>query len=164
PPLSTLLPYTTLFRSALDVSGFTLANGRKITVKDGWHGTPEEQGFVRDVHLYACQTFVTVLGPGYNAAHYNHLHLDLMRRPNGRRPCRPTAVRGEVVAARVRAQQYADKRSAPRYTGSIAAKGKGKTGLPEAIVGEDGYVPDDDRDVTGSIDDLPRYRMRVRPA
>src|SRR5690606_38507852 len=71
------------FGNAIDVSGFTLANGRKITVKDGWHGTPEEQGFLRDVHLNACQTFVTVLGPGYNAAHYNHLHLDLMRRPNG---------------------------------------------------------------------------------
>ena len=37
------------FGNALDVAGFTLADGRKITVKNGWHGTPEEQGFLHDV-------------------------------------------------------------------------------------------------------------------
>ena len=54
------------FGNALDISGFTLADGRTITVKDGWHGSPEEQGFLHDVQLYACQTFTTVLAPGYN--------------------------------------------------------------------------------------------------
>jgi hypothetical protein len=98
------------FGNALDVAGFTLADGRKITVEDGWHGTPEEQGFLHDVQLYACETFETVLAPGYNAAHYNHFHVDLMRRSSGRRPCRPTAIRGEIVAARVRAQ----------YAGTVA--------------------------------------------
>ncbi len=91
------------FGNALDIAGFTLADGRKISVQHGWHGTPEEQGFLHDVQLYACETFVTVLAPGYNAAHYNHIHVDLMRRKNGRRPCRPTAIKGEVVAARARA-------------------------------------------------------------
>jgi hypothetical protein len=154
------------FGNALDVSGFTLADGRKITIKDGWHGTPEEQGFLRDVHLYACETFVTVLGPGYNAAHYNHFHVDLMRRPNGRRPCRPAAVRGEVVAAKVRAQQYAEKQKAPRYTGSIAARLKAKSDLLEAIAGEDGHVIEEEGDVTGSIAtaDAPRIGTRPRPA
>ncbi len=152
------------FGNALDVAGFTLADGREITVKNGWHGSPEEQGFLRDVHLYACETFVTVLGPGYNAAHYNHFHVDLMRRPNGRRPCRPAAIRGEIVAARVRAR-YASKQGAPRHTGSIGAIAKAaKAGLLEAIAGEDGYVPDDD--TTGSIDAAPVARQpagRVSP-
>jgi len=156
------------FGNALDIAGFTLADGRKITVKDGWHGTPEEQGFLHDLQLYACETFVTVLAPGYNAAHYNHFHVDLMRRPNGRRPCRPTAIRGEVVAARARAH-YASKHGAPRYTGSIGAVMKAaKAGSDEAVAGEDGYVPDDDGDVTGSLTarsaDAPRLRLPDRPA
>ena len=74
------------FGNALDIAAFTLADGRTITVQDGWHGSPEEQGFLHDVQLYACETFTTVLAPGYNAAHYNHIHVDLMRRASGRRP------------------------------------------------------------------------------
>jgi hypothetical protein len=136
------------FGNALDISGFTLADGRTITVKDGWHGTAEEQGFLHDVQLYACETFVTVLAPGYNIYHYNHIHVDLMRRASGRRPCRPDAIPGAVVAARVRAH-YASRHHAPAYTGSIAAQ-TGKA--PLAIPGADGYVPDDGGgDVTGSI-------------
>jgi hypothetical protein len=96
------------FGNALDISGFTLADGRTITVKSGWHGSPEEQGFLHDVQLYACETFTTVLAPGYNIFHYNHIHVDLMRRRPGYRPCRPTAIPGEVVAARVRAH-YASR-------------------------------------------------------
>ena len=106
------------FGDALDIAGFTLADGRKITVKDGWHGTPEEQGFLHDVQLYACETFTTVLAPGYNVYHYDHIHVDLMRRASGRHPCRPDAIPGEVVAAKARAV-YASKHGAPAYTGSV---------------------------------------------
>src|SRR5262245_59312886 len=52
------------FGNALDVAAFTLADGRKVTVKDGWRGLPEERGFLRDVHAAACEQFSTVLGPG----------------------------------------------------------------------------------------------------
>src|SRR6185369_13882121 len=37
------------FGNALDIAGFILADGRKVTVREGWHGRPEEQGFLRDV-------------------------------------------------------------------------------------------------------------------
>jgi hypothetical protein len=135
------------FGNALDIAGFTLADGRKITVKDGWHGTPEEQGFLHDVQLYACETFVTVLAPGYNAAHYNHIHVDLMRRETGYRPCRPEAIKGEIVAARVRAH-YASHHRGPAYTGSIGASAGH---ILTAVPGADGYVADDNGEVTGSI-------------
>ena len=36
------------FGNALDIAAFTLADGRRVTVKDGWKGMPEEQGFLRD--------------------------------------------------------------------------------------------------------------------
>ncbi len=144
------------FGNALDVAGFTLADGRKITVKDGWHGTPEEQGFLHDVQLYACQTFTTVLAPGYNVYHYDHIHVDLMHRRPGYRPCRPDAIPGEVVAARARAV-YAGKHGAPAYTGSIAKASK----LPVAVPGQDGYVAGDDDDVTGSIGAVRRTGSEI---
>ena len=128
------------FGNALDIAGFIFADGRTISVVKGWQGTPEEQGFLHDVQLYACETFNTVLAPGYNAAHYNHIHVDLMRRDSGRRPCRPNAVPGEVVAAQVRAH-YAIRRD-PGITGSVDSIGKL---IASAKAGEDG-LDDDDAD------------------
>ena len=124
------------FGNALDIAAFTLSDGRRVTVQDGWHGTPEEQGFLRDVHLAACNHFSTVLAPGYNAAHYNHIHVDLMRRASGDRPCRPEAMTGEVAAAKARAA-FASRQRGPAYTG-VASKNTRSTRFPTAIPGEDG--------------------------
>ncbi len=138
------------FGNALDIAAFTFADGRKITVKNGWHGTPEEQGFLHDVQLYACETFNTVLAPGYNAAHYDHIHVDLMRRASGHHPCRPDAIPGEQVAAKARAI-YAAKHGAPAYTGSVPTKAASGN-PPLAIAGQDGYVADEKNDAAaGSI-------------
>jgi hypothetical protein len=90
------------FGNALDIAAFVLADGRRITVKNGWKGSPEEQGFLRDVQGAACDQFTTVLAPGSNAFHYDHIHVDLMRRASGRRICQPGAVDGDLVAARAR--------------------------------------------------------------
>lgn len=65
------------FGNAVDVSGFILANGRRITVQDGWRGRSDEQAFLRRLRESACKRFGTVLSPDYNAAHYNHLHFDM---------------------------------------------------------------------------------------
>jgi hypothetical protein len=90
------------FGNALDIAAFILADGRRITVKAGWQGSAEEQGFLRDVQGAACDQFTTVLAPGSNRFHYDHIHVDLMRRASGRRICQPGAVDGELIAARVR--------------------------------------------------------------
>jgi hypothetical protein len=59
------------------VSAFVLADGRRITLVNGWNGgTAEEREFLRTVHRSACRRFGTVLGPEYNAAHRDHLHLE----------------------------------------------------------------------------------------
>jgi hypothetical protein len=107
------------FGNALDIAAFTLADGRRISVKDGWHGLAEEQGFLRDVQGTACQRFNTVLAPGSNAYHYDHIHVDLMRRASGRVICQPAAVPGEVVASRV-SSRTASRMVEPGVTGSIA--------------------------------------------
>ena len=63
--------------NAVDVSAFVLADGRRVSVEQGWNGSPQEQGFLRALHASACRRFGTVLGPDYNSAHYNHLHFDM---------------------------------------------------------------------------------------
>lgn len=67
---------------ALDIAGFRLQDGRRITVARHWRAegtagadTPEAR-FLRAVHQGACRFFDGVLGPGYNQAHADHLHLD----------------------------------------------------------------------------------------
>jgi hypothetical protein len=71
--------------SAVDVSGFVLADGRRITVLGDWSGgSRQEREFLRVIHSSACKRFGTVLGPNYNAAHADHLHVEL----SGRGFCR----------------------------------------------------------------------------
>ena len=106
------------FGNALDIAGFTLADGRQVTVKDGWRGLPEEQGFLRDIEAAACQQFTTVLAPGSNVYHYDHMHVDLMRRTSRRLICQPAAVAGEEVAARA-AQRNPYASREPYVTGSL---------------------------------------------
>jgi hypothetical protein len=109
------------FGNALDIAAFTLADGRRITVKGGWRGMPEEQGFLRDVQGAACQQFNTVLAPGSNVHHEDHIHVDLMRRASRRIICQPAAVSGEQVAARANQRNPYASRD-PHSTGSLGAK------------------------------------------
>ena len=63
--------------AAIDISGFVLEDGRRIMVKNGWNGgTEREREFLRVVQQSACKRFDTVLGPEYNSAHHDHLHLE----------------------------------------------------------------------------------------
>ena len=109
------------FGNALDIAAFTLADGRRITVKGGWRGMPEEQGFLRDVQGAACQQFNTVLAPGSNSHHEDHIHVDLMRRSSRRTICQPAAVPGEQVAARANQRNPVASRD-PYSTGSAAQR------------------------------------------
>jgi hypothetical protein len=109
------------FGNALDIAAFTLADGRRISVEQGWKGMPEEQGFLRDVQGTACQHFNTVLAPGSNVYHYNHIHVDLMRRANRPVICQPAAVSGEEIAARV-SQRGPYASHEPAMTGSLGGR------------------------------------------
>jgi Extensin-like protein C-terminus len=131
------------FGNALDIAEFDLADGHVITVQYGWRGTPEEQGFLHDVQSAACDQFTTVLAPGANVYHYNHIHVDLMRRASGRRICEPTAIPGDVAAARAGGRFAAHRYSDPGVTGSIANRAHRREAaedddrLPKALAGED---------------------------
>ncbi len=74
---------------AIDIAGFRLADGTRITVARDWQGTDPAALFLHDVRDGACDLFATTLSPDYNAAHADHLHLDQAERgAMGWRGCR----------------------------------------------------------------------------
>jgi hypothetical protein len=83
------------FGNAVDVAGFTLADGREIDFVHDWKKTDSpESAFLQEAHSGACRYFTTVLGPGADVFHYNHIHLDLANHGSTdtgpRRICKPT--------------------------------------------------------------------------
>jgi hypothetical protein len=63
--------------NAVDISAFILQDGRRITIDRDWRNPdPAIRDFLQAIHASACKRFGTVLSPEYNAAHYNHLHLE----------------------------------------------------------------------------------------
>lgn len=74
------------FANAVDVMAFTFAGRASIPVKAMPEGSDEAQ-FLSAVRGKACGFFRTVLGPGTNAAHANHFHLDERERNAGHRLC-----------------------------------------------------------------------------
>ena len=69
------------FGNALDIASFTLADDTRIAVEPDPPG--KNAKFLGAVRKAACGPFKTVLGPGSDADHALHLHLDLQPRRNG---------------------------------------------------------------------------------
>lgn len=65
--------------NAIDITGFTLDDGRVLSVERGWNGRANERAFLRAVRDGACRVFNGVLSPDYNRAHRDHFHLDAGR-------------------------------------------------------------------------------------
>ena len=70
-----------------------------------WHfgsdlTSPRERAFLQAVLAGACAEFYTVLGPGADRYHYNHIHVDLLQSNarNGRHFCQPSPRRGLPMA------------------------------------------------------------------
>ncbi|CAN1540214.1 Extensin-like, C-terminal [Rhabdaerophilaceae bacterium] len=164
------------FGNAMDIMGFVLADGSVVTVKGGWRGTPAEQGFLRDTLHAACDRFRTVLGPGSDAFHYDHFHLDLARHdPKGqRRYCRPKleapqrpAIMPQGVPPMPPLTAFGGPAAAPPATTPPVALTQAPRSQqvvsPSAALGSDLRETEEefnpaDFDVTSSVLDLPRPR------
>jgi hypothetical protein len=64
------------FANAVDVSGFRLRNGGRVTVAADFHRDDARGRFLRQSRDGACRWFSVVLSPDYNGEHADHLHLD----------------------------------------------------------------------------------------
>jgi hypothetical protein len=74
---------------AVDIAGFRLSDGTRISVLKDWNEGGSKAAFLREARGGACRLFSTVLSPDYNAAHRDHLHLDEAKRGEmGWRACR----------------------------------------------------------------------------
>lgn len=67
--------------NAVDIGAFVLADGRRVSIRQGWNGSDDDRAFLRTIRGAACKRFQTVLSPDYNAAHFDHLHFDLGGKP-----------------------------------------------------------------------------------
>jgi hypothetical protein len=71
------------YANALDVRGVRLADGKFVQFTD----RSVKRGFREDLRKDACAKFTTVLGPGSDGYHEEHIHLDLAERRGGYRLC-----------------------------------------------------------------------------
>jgi hypothetical protein len=62
--------------NAFDISGFVVADGRRITLRAGWNAGGAEARVLRAARDGLCDYFRVVLGPDYNALHADHFHVD----------------------------------------------------------------------------------------
>jgi len=69
--------------NALDVRAFTLANGEAVGLTD----TSVPKDWREDIRASACARFSTVLGPGSDGHHEEHIHVDLAERRGGYKMC-----------------------------------------------------------------------------
>ncbi|HEV2559134.1 MAG TPA: extensin family protein [Microvirga sp.] len=74
------------FANGLDIAGFSFEGRASVSVAPHLGGSPEA-AFQNAVQKGACSAFATVLGPGSDAAHSDHLHLDQRGRRGGYRIC-----------------------------------------------------------------------------
>ncbi len=63
--------------NAVDISGFRLDDGRRVTVLADYGKATPEGRFLADIRDGGCTVFTTTLGPEYNALHADHFHFDM---------------------------------------------------------------------------------------
>ena len=69
--------------NALDVRAFKLANGETVALTD----VNVAKGWRDGIRANACARFSTVLGPGSDGHHEEHIHVDLAERRGGYKMC-----------------------------------------------------------------------------
>ncbi len=70
--------------NALDLSGLLLRDGRTVSLT-GQNGAT--RSFRESLQKSSCARFTTVLGPGSDSSHQDHLHLDMRKRPRDFKIC-----------------------------------------------------------------------------
>ena len=127
--------------NALDVRAFRLANGRSISLTDRTVSRELRESVLHS----ACTRFPTVLGPGSDWYHEDHIHLDLMERRNNYRICQWNvwdplpqvapllpAARPEDAPPREVAEKSDAKKPEAAKSGDAEPKGKSQSAKPEA--------------------------------
>lgn len=70
--------------NAIDIVGMRLADGRLLD----WSNRSVARDYRERIRASACERFMTVLGPGSDGHHEDHIHVDLAERRSGYKLCR----------------------------------------------------------------------------
>ena len=71
--------------NAIDIASFRFTKHDAASI--GQESDKAGEGFETAIRSAACRYFTTVLGPGSNAEHATHFHLDMAERRHGYRLC-----------------------------------------------------------------------------
>jgi hypothetical protein len=63
--------------NAFDISGFRTKSGMQVSVLRDWNKATPQGKFLHVAHDSLCEWFNTTLGPGFNADHADHFHVDM---------------------------------------------------------------------------------------
>jgi hypothetical protein len=74
--------------NAIDIIGLDLSKGELVAMTPKTEDPTMTGAFQRTITAGACLHFTTVLSPGSDATHQDHLHLDVLERKAGYRYCR----------------------------------------------------------------------------
>jgi hypothetical protein len=112
--------------NALDIRGIKLANGRSISFTD--RAVPRE---TRESVLHSmCARFPTVLGPGSDWYHEDHIHLDLVERRNNYKICQWNVWDPMPPTAPLLPAERPEE-APPREVAATAEQGKSEQGKSE---------------------------------
>lgn len=75
------------FGNAIDIRRFQFEGREPITVEPRERTGSIEEAFQKAARAGACLSFTTVLGPGSDGFHKDHIHLDIAERRGGYRLC-----------------------------------------------------------------------------
>jgi hypothetical protein len=110
--------------NAIDVRALILAGDRRLELTDETVAKPLREA-LRDS---ACHRFTTVLGPGADSYHNNHIHLDILERTHGLRICQwdvreppPPATRVASAHVKLATSGLAQQQSRDNQTVTVGA-------------------------------------------
>jgi hypothetical protein len=64
------------YGKAIDILGFELEGGERISVLKDWRGDGAKAKFLHEVAKGACTLFDVVITPNHNSFHLDHIHMD----------------------------------------------------------------------------------------
>ncbi|THV15582.1 extensin-like domain-containing protein [Rhizobium rhizophilum] len=76
------------FGNAIDIAGLRFGDTEEPVMIAKQHDGTAEAAFQRAFNALACLYFTTVLSPGSDPTHQDHMHLDVIERKSGYRYCR----------------------------------------------------------------------------
>lgn len=122
--------------NALDVRGMTFANGTTLSLTDRTVARETRE----KVLVSVCTRFTTVLGPGSDWYHEDHIHLDLAQRRNNYKLCQWGVYDPLPVVAPLMPAERPEE-APPRQTAEENTAPEKREGAPEAASGDSGDQP-----------------------